>query len=469
MFFLDYYRYSLETAKAILNNLEFLKDHLWIPNQVFKEFHKNYNAVFKPNHNKYKKITTEINSYTREAENKFNNLLKEYNKYNFPKVKELNEKISEHLKEINKEAEQYKVDIKKEMDDMKDLFRDNAMLTFINQLKDDNQVGAALSSNVLLAIAEEGKRRYSLNLPPGYEDSEKIDDVKRGNDPLAPYGDLIVWKSIIQKAIEDNVNIIFTTSDSKEDWWHLDEHNNILHPREELLAEFNEVTEAGSSILMIPMKEFISKFSILSNISSLYSNIELNANEILFERLEESADEIKDILIEDAYHVHLGNIEDVEYFEIVNVKIEDADVEFDDEKINLSTEFQIDASGYFVEYINKGYSQSTQITITLKGNYSVEIELDAEKEDYSIDDWEFADLIVVDSKIHYDEDYYEIQPWEYCVVCMKKPGEYELYPNEIICSSCSDSSDYILCTSCGIFYKHEDYTGDGQYCGKCSS
>lgn len=167
--FLDYYRYSSETAKAILNNLEFLKDHLWIPNQVFKEFHKNYNAVFKPNHNKYKKITTEINSYTREAENKFNNLLKEYNKYNFPKVKELNEKISEHLKEINIEAEQYKVDIKKEMDDMKDLFKDNAMLTFINQLKNDNQVGTALSSRVFLAIAEEGKRRYDLNLPPGYE------------------------------------------------------------------------------------------------------------------------------------------------------------------------------------------------------------------------------------------------------------------------------------------------------------
>lgn len=47
--FLDYYRYSSETAKTILDNLEFLKDHLWIPNQVFKEFHKNYNSVFIPN------------------------------------------------------------------------------------------------------------------------------------------------------------------------------------------------------------------------------------------------------------------------------------------------------------------------------------------------------------------------------------------------------------------------------------
>ena len=464
--FLDYYRYSSETAKAILNNLEFLKENLWIPNQVFKEFHKNYNAVFTPNHNKYKNITTKITSYTRDAENKFNDLLKEYNKYNFPKVKELNEKISEHLKEINKEAEQYKVEIKKEMDDMKVLFKDNAMLTFINQLKKNNHVGAPLSSNSLLEIAEEGKRRFDLNLPPGYEDLEKIEG-KKNVDPLAPYGDLIVWKSIIHKAKEDNVNIIFTTSDSKEDWWHLDENNNILYPREELIAEFNEETEVKSSILMIPMKEFISKFSLISNISSLYSNVELNANEILQDRLYESGEEIKEILIADAYHVHLGNIEDVEDFEIINVKIEDSDVEFDDERVNLSTEFQIDASGYFVEYINKGYSQSTQITIILKGTYSVEIELDAENEDYSIDDWEFTDLSIVDSKIHYDEDYYEIQPWEYCVVCMRKTGDHELYPDERICNSCSQNSDFILCTNCGTFYKHEDYTGDGQYCGKC--
>lgn len=399
--FLDYYRYSSETAKVILRNLEFMKDNLWIPNQVFKEFHKNYNAVFKPSHNKYKNITIKLSSYTKEVETKLNDLLEEYDKYNFPKVKELSEKISGHLNEINIEAENYKVEIKKEIEDMKTLLKDNAMLNFITQLKEDEQIGMPLSSTSLLKIVEEGKKRFEFNLPPGYKDLGKVNN---NLDPLAPYGDLIVWKSIIQKAQEENVDIIFTTSDSKEDWWSLDKDNNILFPREELIAEFKEETEENSSILMIPMKEFISKFSLISNISSLYSIVELSAEEILQDKLYESGEEVKDILVANAHHAHLGSIEDVRDFEIINASIEDYDIEFNDETIMLSSEFEMEASGDFIEYISKEHSIFSQMTITLKGIVSMEIELDAENNVYTFNNCEFNKLDIIDAQISYDED-----------------------------------------------------------------
>ena len=467
---LDFYRYNSKTSQEILSNLEYLGDKIWIPNQVYIEFKRNFASILGPNHNKYKNIPKNIASNVREFGNKVNKLIKAYDKYDFPKINELGEKIKQHLINIDAEANKYKEEIKSEMDLMNELLRTNKILGYIEDLKNKGQVGKPLSPKKTLSIVEEGRKRFELNLPPGYKDIDKSEIVKEDlkvEDPIAPFGDLIVWNTLIAKAKTDKINIIFTTSDSKSDWWELDNNKNIVAPREELLAEFEEETEGEVELLMLPMKEFISKFSLISNISSLYSNVELSANEILQDRLYESAEEIKDILIDDAYHVHLGNIEDVEDFEIINVKVEDADVEFDDERVNLSTEFQVEASGYFIEYINRDYSESTEITIILKGKYSVDIELDAENEGYSIDDWEFTDLIIVDSKIHYDEDYYALQPWEYCVVCHKEAGEHELYSDGRICYSCSQNSDYILCTNCGTFYKHEDYTGDGQYCGKC--
>ncbi|MFJ7369374.1 PIN-like domain-containing protein [Lysinibacillus sp. NPDC098008] len=467
---LDFYRYNSKTAQEILNNLEYLGDKVWIPHQVYIEFKRNFASILGPNHNKYKNIPKSIASNVKDFENKLNRLIKAYDKYNFPKVNELGEKIKQHLISIENEANQYKEEIKTEMELMSELLRTNKILEYVENLKNQGQVGIPFSPTRILSIVDEGRKRFDLNIPPGYKDINKSEIVKEDLkvvDPLAPFGDLIVWKALIAKAKVDKVNVIFTTSDSKPDWWELDSNKNILSPREELIAEFIEETEGEVEFLMLPMKEFINKFSLISNISSLYSNVELSANEILQERLWESGEEIKDILIDNAYHAHLGNIEDVEDFEIVSVKIEDTDVEFDDEKVNLTTQFQIEASGYFIEYINRDYSESTQITMNLKGNYSVEIELDIENQDYTIDDWEISDLIISSSKIHYEEDYSDLQPWEYCSVCLKNSGEHELHPDERICNSCSQNSNYMLCTNCGTFYRHEDYDGDGQYCGRC--
>lgn len=467
---LDYYRYSSQTANSILSNLEYLGERVWIPNQVYIEFKRNYEHILGPNHNKYKNISNNIGTNVKDFENKISRLIKAYDKYNFPKVKELGDKIKQHLLNIDKDAKQYKEEIKSEMDLMSELLKSNKMLEYIEGVKNTGQVGPPLSPAKILSIVNEGEKRFALNLPPGYKDITKSEVVKenlKAEDPIAPYGDLIVWKSLIEKAKQEDINIIFTTSDSKADWWELDKNKNIVAPREELLAEFKEETGGKLEVLMIPMKEFIGNFSVISDTFSLYSDIELNAADILNALLSESDEEIQELLIADATHVHLGNIENIEDFEVININLEDLDVEFDEEKVNVSANFIIEAIGYFVEYINRDYSEATQVSITLKGSYLVLIELNVEDKTYSIDDCEITDLRIIDSVVHYPEEYEEIDPWYYCVVCSKKYGDHELYPEERICSSCSQDSDYMLCTHCGTFYRLEDYTGDGQRCGKC--
>ena len=55
------------------------------------------------------------------------------------------------------------------------------------------------------------------------------------------YGDFIIWKQLIEHAIDTKKNVIFVTDDEKEDWW--EEFNGkTIGPRPELSKEFREKT-----------------------------------------------------------------------------------------------------------------------------------------------------------------------------------------------------------------------------------
>ena len=56
------------------------------------------------------------------------------------------------------------------------------------------------------------------------------------------FGDLVLWKEIIEKAkVEQIKNIVFITDDDKEDWWWITESkgSKIIGPRPELIEEIH--------------------------------------------------------------------------------------------------------------------------------------------------------------------------------------------------------------------------------------
>lgn len=69
------------------------------------------------------------------------------------------------------------------------------------------------------------------------------------------YGDFIVWRQIIDKALADKKDFIFVSDDLKEDWI-LEIHGKKIGPRKELLKEFYDKTE-GKSILIYNQKQFL--------------------------------------------------------------------------------------------------------------------------------------------------------------------------------------------------------------------
>jgi hypothetical protein len=103
----------------------------------------------------------------------------------------------------------------------------------INSVFED-KVGPCYSTKELKEIYVEGEKRYSNKIPPGYRDIKKPENER--------YGDLIIWKQIIDKSKADETDIIFVLDDRKDDWW-LEHSGKTISARTELIKEFHEETK----------------------------------------------------------------------------------------------------------------------------------------------------------------------------------------------------------------------------------
>ncbi|MDM5277093.1 PIN-like domain-containing protein [Paenibacillus silvae] len=104
-----------------------------------------------------------------------------------------------------------------------------------------------LDENEMSKIEEEVKERSKKKTPPlTGGDSGKKENYQ---------GDYIIWKHILKIGSD----VIFVTTDTKEDWVIKDHHGNVLSARRELIEEFFEVSEGRSFTIMSP-KEFVELF-----------------------------------------------------------------------------------------------------------------------------------------------------------------------------------------------------------------
>ena len=117
-----------------------------------------------------------------------------------------------------------------------------------------NKVGSRFKNEVLKSIFVEGKDRYLSQIPPGYEDANKCNNEKDLIGQQRRYGDLIMWKQIIEYAKDKNTSVILITEDNKKDWW-LKEAGRTLSARPELIEEFSDQT--GQEILIYRTEGFL--------------------------------------------------------------------------------------------------------------------------------------------------------------------------------------------------------------------
>ncbi|MDW3209104.1 MAG: PIN-like domain-containing protein [Reichenbachiella sp.] len=127
-----------------------------------------------------------------------------------------------------------------------------------------------LNFNETIELIKEGELRYKNEIPPGYlDESEKIGTQK--------YGDLIVWKELLQEAKNRENDTILIINDFKEDWWALDKEGNPKGPRHELIKEYYD--RGGKRFWMYGINEFLHK-------SKLY--LDTNLEETVIEEVKKA-------------------------------------------------------------------------------------------------------------------------------------------------------------------------------------
>lgn len=222
---LNLYRYTPKTRSAFFNLLDKIQDRIWISYQAAYEYQKNRLTVINAQKEAYKDIRETLEKKKGEIEAKLNS----FKRHPYLQAGELKKQIESAFHSIGKDLDK----LEKEHPDY--LIEDPIWKKLTELL--EAKVGEDFAKDNLDKIYREGKKRYEEEIPPGYMDLKN----KKNEVDKSLYGDLLVWKQIIEKAKTIGSSIILITDDLKEDWWYKFKGKTIS-PRPELIKEFKEET-----------------------------------------------------------------------------------------------------------------------------------------------------------------------------------------------------------------------------------
>lgn len=255
---LNLYRYSHKAQEGLVDSIMALKDRIFLPHQAAREFLKNRLSVTASQAEEYNRAIRQINDLV--------DLLSSTKKHPFlpdgelPTFRDQAARLCEQL-ESQKSQVLQRLTSDPILDEIESLFSDC--------------IGGAFDDAKLKILETEGLLRYQNEVPPGYRDGKK----DASGDPYRKFGDLIVWKQIIEKAKESAVSIVFVTDDLKDDWW-LEQSGRTIGPRPELIEEF--LAETGQKFWMYSVDKFLEE-------SARYSRTQVS-QAVLAEVIEVQAD-----------------------------------------------------------------------------------------------------------------------------------------------------------------------------------
>ncbi len=224
---LELYRCSKDTADKLLTCLEAVKDRLWFPHQVAKEFSKNRSNVIAEQQaifSDYRKALPQLcNDACETLRKEIGKLVK--NRDSHPVIRK--DDIVRKIKEL---AETHVDELKDENSLLSE--SSDSLLPRIELLM-DKRIGPAFAPAQLITVVKDGCDRLKVRIPPGWKDYEEKKDLP----DIDRCGDWFVWKQVLEYTkVEKRVAVIFVTADVKEDWWRRS-HGRMLGADPRLIAE----------------------------------------------------------------------------------------------------------------------------------------------------------------------------------------------------------------------------------------
>ena len=218
---LKLYSYQPNTLSDFFSILEKLGDKIWIPHQVGLEFQNRRLDIKAKEKQKFSDLEKQLDEILK-VESKINQL---FLKGRFPDLDSATKNLFDNIRRLI-------VEYKNTLDQCNESQPNIRSHDGIREKIDDcfkGKVGSPFSQADLKKIYDDGEIRYANKIPPGFKDSTKnpsTDYFYKGVEYKRKFGDLILWKQIIEKAKDENIkNVIFITDDEKEDWWYIAKEN----------------------------------------------------------------------------------------------------------------------------------------------------------------------------------------------------------------------------------------------------
>ena len=230
--FLNLYRYSKKTRDILLKAMHDLGGRIWMPHQVAYEFMRKRSNIIHESNSRYDVILREFIDACKEK----------------LRIKENDPELGQLKSMVEGWIEEHRTNNIVVTKSSNDRILDELLALF------DGKTGKEYDNDTTDKIKKEGKDRYAAKIPPGYKDANKA----KGDTDNNAYGDLFVWKQIIDYAKQNSSSIIFVTHDQKEDWWE-QLHGKTIGPRVELRKEFYGKTGGSLQFHMYSMEGFISQ------------------------------------------------------------------------------------------------------------------------------------------------------------------------------------------------------------------
>lgn len=252
------YDMTKDAMDAMTEILGFLNDRIWLPAQVLEEYHRNREKVIaNPIREKYQNPDFIAQGRTMlEGMKQFFEKHKEY-PYFHPYMSEKALADCEKLREtINDSLKQLKVTIGVEQKSRKSEIEELKDVDGLRDKIDELAHGVSFDYFELMNIVQEGEVRYRNSIPPGYMDDPK-NNPRSDKKGFRIFGDLIIWKEVLQEAKRQKKPVVFVCNDVKEDWYITSKDSTDKKPRTELLKEFETIT--GQEIVFYDLSQFVNQ------------------------------------------------------------------------------------------------------------------------------------------------------------------------------------------------------------------
>jgi PIN like domain len=255
---LNMYRYPKEAQEQLLLVLEGIASRLWVPHQSALEFQRNRLTIIAEQKTRFSDVRKILESSKASMANELEKLqLKKRHSSIKPDelILAIEAKITEFLTNLEPlEASQLGVT------------DEDSIRAKLDKLL-QGKIGKPYSQDEINEIYKEGESRFIKSIPPGYKDAKKEAENKSdifsygGVVYQRKFGDLVLWKQIIQKSFQDSIEaVIFLTDDEKEDWWWIidSQGKKKIGPRPELTDEIiRETSQKTKYFYMYNLEQFL--------------------------------------------------------------------------------------------------------------------------------------------------------------------------------------------------------------------